>query len=72
MAAVDKIAKFLGKSLSRDLIVDITEKCSFKTLAAADTNIKQNATFAGLDKEQEYGTADVYRKGKKQLFSKLR
>ena len=44
--------------------MNIAEKCFFKTLAAANTDIKQNPTFPGLDKVHEVGTAEVYRKGK--------
>ena len=68
VVAVEQIAKFLGKDLTKELIVDIAEKCSFKNLASADEKFKQNATLSALDNPGEFGTDQMYRKGKRQGF----
>ena len=63
VAAVTRIAEFLGKELSKDLIVEIADKCSFKNLAAADEKLKQTPTVTLLDNPGEFGTSQMYRKG---------
>ena len=65
MVAVERIAKFLDKDLSKDLVQDIAEKCSFKNLASADNTYKQSAKLSTLDNPGKHGTSEMYRKGKR-------
>ena len=71
VVAVEQIAKFLGRDLSKELMVDIAEKCSFKNLSSATDNVKQNATLPTLDNPGQIGTTQIYRKGNKQGFMLL-
>ena len=63
--AVQRIAEFVGKDLSKQLIVQIAEKCSFKNLSTADEHLKQNVTITTLADPGKFGTSEMYRKGNK-------
>ena len=64
-----KVAEFLNKDLSKDVIKKIVENCSFDKLKAASAKLKNDVKFGGkeetseTDKEKN-GQPNIYRKGK--------
>lgn len=61
--AVEQVAKFLNKYLSKELMADIAEKCSFKNLKKADDKLKEDIKFSTVKVPFKIETPQMYRKG---------
>ena len=63
--AVEKVAKFLNKDLSRSVIEEIADKCSFDKLKKADET-KDKSVFPALSNVNvpKVTNNTMYRKGK--------
>ena len=62
MDAVEQIAKFLNKNLSKSLIAEIAENCSFKNLKKANDTVKERPTVPMVT-DAKIETGHMYRKG---------
>ena len=67
---IGKIARFLEKDLSDEIIQDIADKCSFKNLKHADATVKDKhmpqvsrLSEEDIEKRNKHGPTNFYRKG---------
>ena len=72
-----KVATFLNKDLSDDVIYDIADKCSFQKLKHAEETFKQQEdissriTVEQLDTMKKQGPIKIHRKGKLLVMQNL-
>jgi hypothetical protein len=63
VSEIQKLAEYLEVTCSREVIVDIAEKCSFQNLKAASENVKDHREMQDISKNVGLKLSDFYRKG---------